>query len=193
MPPTFNKEWWITDLANISSPPPLLLPPLPLTYQSCSHSFYNISVIFASCDSLKIVNNSYQAGEMYHYRQANNVPRQQRNVVLLSVDASCLFTSLKSNIPPFLFFQMLLLQMPFYQTLRFSVGRESTDESVWPGLHRPLPLYSIAVRSCAHCTPWSHFTLGAFLLNLQKNFGFSLDKMEGFHSVLLGWLVNTAS
>lgn len=82
----------------------LLLPPLPLTYQSCSHSFYNIGVIFASCDSLKIVNNSYQAGEMYHYRQANNVSRQQRNVVLLSVDASCLFTSLKSNSPSSLSF-----------------------------------------------------------------------------------------
>lgn len=81
----------------------LLLPTLPLTYQSCPHSFYNIGVIFASCDSLKIVNNSYQAEEMYHYMHTNNVPRQQRNVVLLSVDASCLFTSLKPNSPPLFF------------------------------------------------------------------------------------------
>lgn len=85
----------------------LLLRPPSLPYHSCSHSFYNIGAFFypfASCDSLKIVNNSYRAGEMYHHRQANNVPRQQRNVVLLSVDASCLFTSLKCNIPLSFFF-----------------------------------------------------------------------------------------
>lgn len=85
----------------------LLLCPPSLLYHSCSHSFDNIGAFFypfASCDSLKIVNNSYRAGEMYHYRQANNVPRQQRNVVLLSADASCLFTSLKCNIPLSFFF-----------------------------------------------------------------------------------------
>lgn len=117
----------------------LRLRPPSLLYRSCSHSFYNIGAFFypfASCDSLKIVKNSYRAREMYHYRQANNVPRQQRNVVLLSVDASCLFTSLKHNIPLSFFF-LVSLAAAFPQNSMFQYRHSDLV-----GGGQLLPMYS---------------------------------------------------
>lgn len=127
---------------------------LPLIYQSCSHSFYDIGVIFASGDSLKIVNNPYQAGETYHYRPANNVPGQRRNVFLLSADASCLFTGWKSSRPPSPFLRFPL-QTLFSQTCR-------TEEQKRARLTRP-PVPPCSTALALLCPLHTLLKLGAFL------------------------------